>query len=85
MPGISLADRSMFVRFFFLKRLTGAVVYTLILRRIPIIFHTYKKIYSVICSFKKARVKTFNTNIQTLAACSGWLLQDNKGILSGLS
>lgn len=33
---------------FFLKRLTGAVVYTLILRRIPIIFHTYKKIYRVL-------------------------------------
>lgn len=31
---------------FFLKRLTGAVVYTLILRGIPIIFHTYKKTYS---------------------------------------
>lgn len=44
-----------------------------------------KNIQSVICSFKKARVKTFNTNIQALAACSGWLLQDNRGILSGLS
>lgn len=71
---------------FFLKRLTGAVVYTLILRGIPIIFHPYKKnIQSVICSLNKARVKTFNSNISTLAACSGWLLQDNRGILSGLS
>lgn len=45
MPGISLIDRSMLVSFF-LKRLTGAVVYTLILRGIPIIFHTYKKTYT---------------------------------------
>lgn len=48
MPGISLADRSMLVSFFFLKRLTGAVVYTFILRGIPIIFHIYKKTHIVL-------------------------------------
>lgn len=86
MPGIPLADRSMFVSCFFSEETdwrSGLYNYS------QKNSHNFpclpKNIQSVICSVKEARVKTLNMNIQTLAACSGWLLWDNRGILSGLS
>lgn len=84
MPGISLADRSIFVRFFSEETDWRSGLYTYSQKNSHN-FPYLQKIYSIICSFKKARVKTFITNIQMLTACSGWLLQDNGGILSGLS
>lgn len=84
MPGISLADRSVFVSFFSEETDWRSGLYAASQKNCRDFPHL-KKPYSVICPLQKARVKTSNADMETLAACSGWLLWDARGILSGLS
>lgn len=85
MPGISLADRSMFVSLFSEETDWRSGLYTYSQKNSHDFPYLQKNKTEFIYTFQEARVKTFNTNFQMLTAWSGWLLQDNKGILSGLS